>query len=507
MKKYFILLIVLFLLILYYSVQLFFSLDTIDSGFVLSLVGRLKSGQLIYKDFDHIRPFGTPLVWDLICKPISFQNPYLFIIVRCLVIIQTLIISWFVVNLSEIKLENSKKLFIIALTNILFLHNFNIMPWHTIDGIFFGVISIFLTKNRYYFLAVVFALFSATTKQSFFVFFVLSGIVNLILIFDNLKKIKLYDVVLSIFFVSIFLYLIYQLKIHDSFNFFINQIRTNNGPNDFIEKAIISYFPNNFKQIIIYLISILFLLFLNKRNKKSFVFLVFFISTSFVYVSPLINDGTSMGDKLLFLCLSIQSFFFVDNRNKKILLFLLLLLGWSSSISWGYDTPKFLLFPIFLILFDKEFKKLYFEILIIVFVIVFIIMKIVFPYCSDSPIKTKYIKAEGVNAISGIFMPEKHFEYFKESNRLFNQHRNNVIFLPDNPIADIINNDFPGRASWEMDIEYPNWKNDIFTNKIIVVDKNPIIPIADNFFKSSITQYFLKNKTKIDSTFYFNLYK
>ena len=134
-------------------------------------------------------------------------------------------------------------------------------------------------------------------------------------------------------------------------------------------------------------------------------------------------------------------------------------------------------------------------------------MKIVFPYCSDSPIKTKYIKAEGVNAISGIFMPEKHFEYFKESNRLFNQHRNNVIFLPDNPIADIINNDFPGRASWEMDIEYPNWKNDIFTNKIIVVDKNPIIPIADNFFKSSITQYFLKNKTKIDSTFYFNLYK
>lgn len=139
-------------------------------------------------------------------------------------------------------------------------------------------------------------------------------------------------------------------------------------------------------------------------------------------------------------------------------------------------------------------------------IFLFFSVRFIYPYFSESPLKIRFIRATNINAISGIYMSEKNYLYFKESYRLHKKY-NKITFLPGNPVADIINNDFPGRASWEMDVEYPNWTADKSTNNCIIVDKNPAIEYRNGFFKSSITTYLLKNKTKIDSTKYFYIYK
>ena len=491
------------LAILYYIFLLIFSLDTIDSGFILSFVGRLKAEQTIYKDFDYVRPFGSPLLWELICYPISFKNPYLFIIIRAIVIFQVFIISYLVIKLIEPQTKKNETILLILLSNILFLHSFNIMPWHTIDGIFFAIISIFSTHKKYYLSAIILALFAASTKQSFYLFFIIFIIINFILITRNIKNIKTPDIIISITLLIISVILITKKEIFSSLPDFLKQTQTENSIYHFINQAFYSYFPKDFKETAFYLAILSLLIYINVFKKNS-IFLFFLILSISVFVSPLLNMGNYLGDKILFICLGIQSLFF-SNNNKKILLSLLLL-GWASSISWGYNTPIFLIPSILITLFytKKHFEYLKFALIFSVFL--FFSIRVIYPYFSDSPLETRFIKVKDINAISGIYMSEKNYNYYKESNELYQKYKK-VVFLPGNPIADIINNDFPGRASWEMDVEYPNWKNDKSINNFIIVDKNPTINYDKGFFKSSITNYLLKNKTKIDSTKYFYIYK
>ncbi|WP_295221671.1 hypothetical protein [uncultured Chryseobacterium sp.] len=489
--------------LLYYIFLLLFSLDTIDSGFILSFVGRLKAGQIIYKDFDYIRPFGSPLFWKTICYPISFKNPYLFIIVRALVILQTLIISYLVIRLLDLKINSAETITLTIVTNIFFLHSFNIMPWHTIDGIFFATFSIFFTHRKYYFSAIILAFFAALTKQSFYIYFIFSGLLNLILILKYKRNIRLFDIIISSILLLISFAIILQEEVIYSFQYFLKQTKTENGLKDFLEHSLYIYFPKNLQESILYASVIASLIYIN-ICKNRILPLFFLIFSTIIFISPLFNQGNYKGDKILFISLAIQSIFFT--KDKKIVLCLLLLLGWTSSISWGYNTPIFLIFFILMIFFyEKKYNNLI-NYILPASIFLFFSVRFIYPYFSESPLKIRFIRATNINAISGIYMSEKNYLYFKESYRLHKKY-NKITFLPGNPVADIINNDFPGRASWEMDVEYPNWTADKSTNNCIIVDKNPAIEYRNGFFKSSITTYLLKNKTKIDSTKYFYIYK
>lgn len=120
--------------------------------------------------------------------------------------------------------------------------------------------------------------------------------------------------------------------------------------------------------------------------------------------------------------------FFFSNNNKKILLSLLLL-GWASSISWGYNTPIFLIPSILITLFytKKHFEYLKFALIFSVFL--FFSIRVIYPYFSDSPLETRFIKVKDINAISGIYMSEKNYNYYKESNELYQKYKK-VVFLP-----------------------------------------------------------------------------
>jgi predicted membrane-bound dolichyl-phosphate-mannose-protein mannosyltransferase len=90
------------------------------------------------------------------------------------------------------------------------------MPWHTIDGIFFAIISIFSTHKKYYLSAIILALFAASTKQSFYLFFIIFIIINFILIKRNIKNIKTPDIIISITLLIISVILITKNEIFSS---------------------------------------------------------------------------------------------------------------------------------------------------------------------------------------------------------------------------------------------------------------------------------------------------
>ncbi|MDQ0783400.1 hypothetical protein [Chryseobacterium sp. W4I1] len=83
-----------------------------------------------------------------------------------------------------------------------------------------------------------------------------------------------------------------------------------------------------------------------------------------------------------------------------------------------------------------------------------------------------------------------------------------LYFLPASPLLDIINASFPDRASWEIDIEYPSWRNDFkrLKNNTIAVDNNLFVNYKEGFFISSITLELMKHKKIIEKTENFTVY-
>ena len=73
---------------------------------------------------------------------------------------------------------------------------------------------------------------------------------------------------------------------------------------------------------------------------------------------------------------------------------------------------------------------------------------------------------------------------------------------------DVMTNKFPGRASWEMDIENPTYKKYSYSlPTVFAVDRKPFVNDTVGFYKSSTTNRVVLSKNKIDSTKFFIIYK
>jgi hypothetical protein len=211
------------------------------------------------------------------------------------------------------------------------------------------------------------------------------------LIKRNIKNIKTPDIIISITLLIISVILITKNEIFSSLPDFLKQTQTENSIYHFINQAFYSYFPKDFKETAFYLAILSLLIYINVFKKNS-IFLFFLILSISVFVSPLLNMGNYLGDKILFICLGIQSLFF-SNNNKKILLSLLLL-GWASSISWGYNTPIFLIPSILITLFYSKKHCEYLKFALIFSVFLFFSIRVIYPYFSDSPLESRFIKVK-----------------------------------------------------------------------------------------------------------------
>lgn len=471
-----------------------YSINQYDLGFQLSMVSRIKSGQIIYKDFDYVRPFFSIVFWDYLLKAVPLTSEYLILISRILVIVQSFIICYLIQKI----IFNKSSLQVTIFLLICFLHTFPIMPWHTIDGIFFSIISLFFYQKKWYLSTLIFIIFASFTKQSFFIFGLAMG---LIILRDLSRKFTFdkKDFYISIPAIVFLIIILFQYHIIDNFKIFFNQIFNSSASSGFYENSIAIYFFDKNIKTIIFIITLLLFYFI-KINKK-YIETLLLITFPVLLVFPFFNQGTYSGIHSLFLIMVVL---FLKYEPRNSFIFLLLFLGWSSSISWGYNTPIFFIF-IFLYKFIEK-RKQFFLLLWGLALTSFLLFRIKYTYLSDSLINSKYIFSNNVKSISGLWISEHEYQYVTEAQEI-NKIYKHVIFLPGSPILDIINTSFPNRASWEMDVEYPNWKQDLSKLKtnVIAVD-NAQSYYKEGFYKSSITLELIKQKKIIKKTKYFTIY-
>lgn len=472
-----------------------YSINQYDLGFILSMVGRIKGGQTIYKDFDYVRPFFGIFLWENLLKIIPLASDYLILFTRILVIIE----SFFICHLLQKTFFHQTKFLVSIFLTICFLHTFPIMPWHTIDGILFSVIAIYFYRKNWYLSAIIFLLFAALTKQSFFIF---AFGFSLIVLFDFYKNFKILKNDLLIFISSLIILLIsiIQYDIADNFNLFLNQILTSTNSSGFYQSSIAPYlFSKSYHNILFF--GFLLLLFFSKVKKKTFSILIM-ILFPIVAISPVFNDGLFLGIHSFFL---VMATLFLKYEPKNKLIFVLLFLAWSSSISWGYNAPVFFIFILLYQFLEKENR--YFIFLWMTTLLAFLFCRLKHTYLTDSILTSKYIFCKNIPAVSGLIISEREYQYISEAIKINNVYKN-AVFLPASPLLDVINNSFPNRASWELDVEYPSWKKDFSKLKLhsIVIDHEQLSKFKDGFYKSSITFELLKKKKITKKTKYFTIY-
>ncbi|WP_160136446.1 hypothetical protein [Chryseobacterium sp. c4a] len=472
-----------------------YSVDQFDLGFIPSIVGRLQQGQEMYKDFDYIRPFFTLIFWDCLLKWIPANSPYFILICRVFFIMQcfatTLIFQKLLFD--KIRYELSF-LFVIC-----FMHVFPIMPWHTVDGIFFGTISLYFYKRKWLLSTLVFLGITALTKQSFFIF---SFGLSLFVFWDIFRKRTFIrkDIVVAGISFLLLLFAVFQYHIIENFTSFWHLVFNTSIASSFYDSSIAPYlFKSKWQSAI--LICFLIIIYFAKIKKEVFEYILLILFPVLV-IYPLFNHGGYIGINTLFLVLGVL-FLKYSPHEKNV--FFLLFLGWTSTISWGANTPTFFVF-ILMIKFLED-KTRFFWSLWLVSLSSFLLIRLNYPYFSENVFSSRYIFVKDIPAVSGLWISEQEYEYIVEAENLEKEYPY-IIFLPGSPLLDVINGKYLDRASWEMDVEYPTWKTDLPKLKAhtFAVDEKKFSLFKDGFYKSSFTVEVMKNKKIIKKTKHFVIY-
>lgn len=120
-----------------------------DDGFTLAYSRRILEGQVPHRDFIIIRPFLSPLIH---VPFVLFGGEYMFWLSRLFVWFQFACISWIWVSVINRAFDRPFGLatrFLVALVAFTAsVSLFPVMAWHTVDGIFFASLGVWLLTSR-----------------------------------------------------------------------------------------------------------------------------------------------------------------------------------------------------------------------------------------------------------------------------------------------------------------------------------------------------------------------
>ncbi|MEG2079656.1 hypothetical protein [Chryseobacterium sp.] len=519
-----------FLSIIFYSIfivfvgfSIFVGFDVLDSGYILSLSKKINDGEVIYKDFDYVRPFGTPVFWALILKPFYGIQNHFFILCRIFVLLQFFIIAY---NISRVffKCDSwDRRMFLsIPLLAMLNINIFPIMPWHTIDGVFLLSFSLYYLHKKNILLAFLFSLFAASTKQSFFLLPIL--VLAFSVFFKNQINLKC-NIKLGIL-TLISLCLILYYKIPEGISYY--ESGTEGKNQNMLYLVGIKMYLNSYKYFFPFFISLIIssVLWFTKKITAFFeVTLLFILLLSFsipfyhwLYDIIAKRDASnytilSSINGLLPLCMFYQiiQFFRTKNTQEKYSISIGLfavMIAWSSSISWGANNILLAL-PFLLINTDSNtlFDKKYIPILISLLLFT---LRIINPYMEKNFTESTFSKIVNTPIYSGIYTNTKNIIFLNESKEITKKYKD-VIFLPGFPAASFMFEKTKNRMPWEMNVEYVNYKKDLSLlqkkNLYFILEKKSFEDDSSSFYGSKFTDIVKAKRVIIDSTSNFYIYK
>ena len=319
-----------------------------DSGFISGLSWRILNGELMYTDFIYTKPPVTPYFASIFMYLLPQEGQFYYI--RCinllLFAVQVSLTVFAIQNIYNLKKLNFNLWALITVGFIVSWLNFSPYPWYTQDGLLFASVALFI-KSKYKGTAVLplffiafFAMLSALSKQSFYLIPPL--FVAWMFVDYGFKKALWFAGCLS-FLLGIFILLVTRLTTLPQF---LADITGQAHFHDLYYTCIYGYAHKNLKlYILIGLVTILLGTDYKaiKETRFAVLFKWFIICQALAGVVLLAIGKAGLGSIIAFnSCATglVYNYFILKKEFKYLFpLAAILVIAWSSSVSWGYPYP------------------------------------------------------------------------------------------------------------------------------------------------------------------------
>jgi len=529
-------------IIAYFIVYAFYGFNDADDGFTLAHSWRVFSGAIPYKDFILVRPPLSPLfhTLTLYLVPDNYQIIFERFLFYILLALSSLFGSLVIDNAFKLK-DFQISPYLLATVGFVFsVHNFPPMPWHTVDGIFFASLGIFIlvrfTASYSIIFGMLFLFFSALCKQPFYLM-PLAGIAYTTIALKDWRKLVV-SILSLLGFISAFLFILFKLKALSSF---INLTSGSTKIRDLLYAGGIKYFSINSVFLIVPAVIWVVTQKLSKNKKLSRItvlvpysfisILLFFPLSWFVYTvfykgTPYnIANSAFFVDSTATLLFFSAIFLFIANfalEKKWIILWFLTLLSWCASISWGYQTPVLFSTPLLFGFFVASYQ--YFKIINLAKLAIYTLLigtltyYVAYqkPFCNPVRHDLNYEISDIFPKLKFIKVGKDTHDKYHELKYLVNKYGNNFKTLPGMPLSNYLTNTTsPIPIDWVINAETNNNDDDILNvlsqkRPVVFIEKEPQIISITNLkgkFTSPVTYLIKSNWIKVESTKYFDIYK
>jgi hypothetical protein len=507
-----------------------------DQGFVAGLAWRVKIGQIPYLDFVYVRPPLTPVlhalelwIWPIKGQVLGMRLDYYLMMAASVAFGIQSLKQW--VDFAEIGIRP----WVLGTLALMFsLHNYPALPWHTVDGIFFGSLGIWLIthpKTQWRMVLGLLALALAGLAKQPFAIMLPLGFGWIFLIFQR-------KVAFQVSFITICLLLTLTIALliwlPEGFaTAMLTQISGASKPIDLLKAGFGGYL---LPLLILVIPSILVFRWAGKNPDSKSAKWIFWAFLAGFALIPLAHAGlafwkmTFVPPKLgIFHALWFAGFLYAirlivhQQRCAGAALLLMVALAWASSLSWGYAFPVLFALPGVFGFFG--FLRMAFPSFSLgnsalrwigaaVFVGFFVLH--IFPY-RDAP---RWEMGAGAGdlfpELAGIRMGQENFEKLESLYFLDQRYADNLVVLPAQPGISYLAHRIPRLSiDWEHDAEIGLENMEIVLQELqqpnlaiaVEIGRSSEANSKDAHYGSKVLKYVLENGFKTDSILHFDIYR
>ncbi len=329
-----------------------------DQGYIQGLAWRVFRGETIYVDFDYVRPPFSPWFHSIWFQLFGLSGG--LVAGRIFMVLQLAIAGWCQLDMlgqgRSMKKKNGVWLFLVVF--FLSLHNFPAMPWHSIDGVFWGSVGLWLLSrhSRGVFSGWLLIGFAVLTKQSFYLLPILA---ILWLILDTSKPHKK-----SLSQLGIMLILAIP-AVYISWGFWVEMLSWTSGASsiqELIQVGVIGYVLPLIPAVGI-IVTKEWLMRYGPREVVSWLYPAIVAGLAGIWLLKMVLTQEStpppfrLAHILFWIAVWEAGKLVIKKEPEGFVWMLLLGLGWCASLSWGYQTPILVAAPLLWILKDREYSS------------------------------------------------------------------------------------------------------------------------------------------------------
>ncbi|WP_435579514.1 hypothetical protein [Gilvibacter sp.] len=497
-----------------------YGLENGDMGSIFGISWSMYNGYFPHLDFYYIKPALPPYFHSLL---LYLTEDHAYLLNRGFYFVQVFSFSFLAVKLVSklwLNLSSEERYFLSALAAVVTIHNYPPMPWNTIDGVFFGVIGLYilLSYQRWYqiALAAFFIALSVLSKQSFYFFPVM--IAGYLALQKDFKKLLIL-IGFGLFFAGCFAGLLLSQGAWDAF--YAQTFSFTSGSS--LYKAGFKSYALAFKSQALWLIPLGGILYFFRKRipvQASYVVLNLAIVGYLIYLffNPDSYHSVKAWLYQVWFLLAVLFGLLMWRKDKGFSLLLLLLgLSWCASISNGFKTPVHFAVPmviatyVLLIKLPKvELSKGSAAAVLLAFVVCFSIGYQTVYNDSDRSELT-YSMGDVFPRLAGIKSDAETHQQYQELKTLSQQYDNFTV-VPSMTLAHYVTDTknpigvdwvFDHHLAGEIEKHYQ-----ILVDKKVTVFLEPFEDHPNNYEESARLSVLIKERwTLVDQTPYFRVYQ